>query len=79
MDWDQECNDRRKEQSHERIAVLETQVKGLKKDLDIIQGQLDSILAELIRYKGFLGGITFIISGVILAWQFVGEWVKRNL
>ena len=72
MAWDSEPQ-------NERVAVLESELTQVKKDLQDIRETTEQILSELTRYKGFLGGITFIISGVLLSWQLFGEWIKRNL
>ena len=77
MAWTGE--ERRRESSQERIAILETQVESLKGELKLIQNQLDAVLGEMTRYRGFLGGVTFIVSGALVAWQFCGDWVKKNL
>jgi hypothetical protein len=77
MDWNGE--ERRKDAPNERVAVLENEVRALKVELDDMQTKLDMILAEITRYRGFLGGIMFIISGVGLAWQIFGEHLKKWL
>lgn len=69
--------ERRTNSPNERVAVLELEVATLKTELDDINRKLDSILSEMTRYKGFLGGITFIISGAYVAWQIAGEHIRR--
>ena len=64
---------------NERIAVLEQRVCTLKDELDDIQVKLDNILAEMTRYKGFIGGVTFIVSGAYVAWQLIGDHMRKWL
>ena len=74
MTWD---GDERRH--NERIAVLEQRVCTLKDELDDIQVKLDNILAEMTRYKGFIGGVTFIVSGAYVAWQLIGDHLRKWL
>lgn len=62
----------------ERIAIAEREIQRLIADSEDIQKKLDSILAEITKYRGFIGGITFIISGAVIAWQLLGEYVFKS-
>lgn len=46
----------------ERVAVLESQVEGVRQKEDAILEKLDRIEKEMTRYKGFLGGVAFLGS-----------------
>lgn len=59
----------------ERIAVLEAEVKSLKEEQEEILEVVQSIHSELIRYKGFLGGVAFIASGIGVFLTIFKEWV----
>lgn len=63
----------------ERIAVLEAEVKSLKQEQDKILDCVQNIHAEMIRYKGFLGGIAFITSGIVVFLSFFKEWLAKHL
>lgn len=62
----------------ERIAVLEAEAKTTKERLGLIIDKLDTVEKELTRYKGFLGGITFIMSGIVVAVGLVKDWFLKQ-
>jgi hypothetical protein len=64
---------------NERIAVLEAEVKGLKKDQNEILICMHSIKDEMTRYKGFLGGVAFIASGVGIFLTLFKDWIIKHL
>ena len=63
----------------ERIAVLEAEVRGLKQEQDKILLCVQDIHAELIRYKGFLGGVAFIASGVGIFITLFKDWLIKHI
>lgn len=63
----------------ERIAVLESEVKTLKDNHQEMLELMHSIKDEMTRYKGFLGGITFIASGVGIFLTLFKDWVVNHL
>jgi ABC-type uncharacterized transport system fused permease/ATPase subunit len=63
----------------ERIAVLESEVRELKKEQDKVLECVQNIHSEMIRYKGFLGGIAFIASGVLIVITLAKDWIIKNL
>lgn len=63
MDWD--GRERRGDDHSERIAVLESKIEAVEaKQNDILKG-LQTIHTEMTKYKGFLGGVVFLASGVV--------------
>lgn len=67
MDWDVEF-DRR---NPERLAALEAEVKAVKENVNeikVMQSESNKAIIELkeqlIKHKGFLGGIVFAVSAV---------------
>lgn len=58
----------------ERLVVLEQEVKALKEDLGTILSEVKMINAQMVKYRGFLGGITFVLSGIPLVWMFGKDW-----
>jgi hypothetical protein len=62
----------------ERIAVLESEVKGLKADQQEILACMHSIKDEMTRYKGFLGGIAFLASGVGIFLTLFKDWILKH-
>lgn len=60
---------------HERVAVLETRVE----DSLVLQGrilsELKGIHGELTKYKGFIGGVLFVISGIITLLLLLKGWL----
>ena len=63
----------------ERIAVLEAEVKELKADQQEILKCLHAIKDEMTRYKGFLGGIAFIASGIGIFLTVFKDWLLKHL
>lgn len=63
----------------ERIAVLEAEVKELKKEQDKILDCVQNIHSEMVRYKGFLGGIAFLTSGVVVFITLFKDWLIKHL
>lgn len=60
---------------NERIAVLEEQMVTANRKLDL----LDDIHKELTKYKGFIGGILFVVSAVWTLLLFAKDWVKIKI
>lgn len=63
----------------ERIAVLEAEVKALKHEQDKVLECVQEIHSEMVRYKGFLGGMTFIASGILIAITLAKDWIIKHL
>lgn len=63
----------------ERIAVLESEVKELKSDQQEILACMHAIKDEMTRYKGFLGGVAFIASGVGIFLTLFKDWIIKHL
>lgn len=62
----------------ERIVALETELVALKSSHVETIKKLDQILSEMTRYKGFLGGITFLMGGVGVAWSLFHSWIEKH-
>jgi hypothetical protein len=62
----------------ERIAVLEAEVRSLKDDQQEILTCMHSIKDEMTRYKGFLGGIAFLASGVGIFLTLFKDWLLKH-
>lgn len=63
----------------ERIAVLEAEVRAMKEHQDEILKVMNSIREEMTRYKGFLGGIAFIVSCLGVALTVFKDWIVDNI
>lgn len=63
----------------ERIAVLEAEVKELKADQQEILKVMHEVKDEMTRYKGFLGGVAFIASGVGIFLTLFKDWIIKHL
>ena len=50
--------------SIERIAVLEAEVEKLQASQKEILDCIHAVRDEMMRYKGFLGGVAFLASGI---------------
>lgn len=63
----------------ERIAVLESEVGALKKDQEEILKIMHEIKDEMTKYKGFLGGIAFLVSGLGVAFTLFKDWIFKHI
>lgn len=63
----------------ERIAVLESEVQTLKENQKEILDCMHSIKDEMTRYKGFLGGVAFLISGLTVFLTLFKDWFLRHI
>jgi hypothetical protein len=63
----------------ERIAILETKVNSLQDNHDEMLKLMHDIKDEMTRYKGFLGGIAFIASGIGIFLTLFKDWLLKHL
>ena len=63
----------------ERIAVLETKVNNLQDNHEEMLKLMHDIKDEMTRYKGFLGGIAFIASGIGIFLTLFKDWLIKHL
>jgi hypothetical protein len=63
----------------ERIAILETKVNSLQENHEEMLKLMHDIKDEMTRYKGFLGGIAFIASGIGIFLTLFKDWLLKHL
>lgn len=63
----------------ERIAVLEAKVEQLNAEQEKVLAKLDEIYSEMTKYRGFLGGIAFIASGIGIFLTLFKDWIIKHL
>lgn len=63
----------------ERTAVLETKVSALEDNHAEMLKIMHEIRDEMTRYKGFLGGIAFLVSCLVVAISMFKEWIIKHL
>ena len=63
----------------ERIAVLETKAFANSEEHQKMLEKLDSVDSTLKRYKGFVGGILFVLSGIWVILSMFKEWLIQHL
>ena len=63
----------------ERIAILETKVNSLQDNHEEMLKLMHDIKDEMTRYKGFLGGIAFIASGIGIFLTLFKDWLIKHL
>jgi len=54
-------------------------VQSLKEEQDKILQCVQNIHAEMVRYKGFLGGIAFIVSGIGIFLTVFRDWLVAHI
>lgn len=63
----------------ERIAVLETKVDNLEANHKEMLQLMHDIKDEMTRYKGFLGGIAFLVSCLGIALTLFKDWIIKHI
>lgn len=64
---------------HERLAVIETKVEDLEENHAELLKLMHEIKDEMTRYKGFLGGVAFIASGIGIFLTLFKDWIIKHL
>jgi hypothetical protein len=62
----------------ERIIVIETKVEDLEENHKELLKLMHEIKDEMTRYKGFLGGIAFLASGVGIFLTIFKDWLLKH-
>lgn len=62
----------------ERIAILETKVEAMSRELASIDGKLDTITSALSRNKGFWGAVLIVTSALWAAITQFGHLFTRG-
>jgi hypothetical protein len=63
----------------ERLAVIESKVEVLEDNHRELLKLMHEIKDEMTRYKGFLGGIAFLTSGVLVFLTLFKDWFIKHL
>ena len=63
----------------ERIAIVETKVEDLEDNHKELLRLMHEIKDEMTRYKGFLGGVAFIASGIGIFLTLFKDWLIKHL
>jgi len=64
---------------YERLAVIETKVEDLEDNHAELLKLMHEIKDEMTRYKGFLGGVAFIASGIGIFITLFKDWIIKHL
>lgn len=62
----------------ERIAIVETKVDTLEDNHKELLHLMHEIKDEMTRYKGFLGGLAFLASGVGIFLTVFKDWIVKH-
>lgn len=63
----------------ERLVVVETEIDTLKDNHKEMLKIMHEIKDEMTRYKGFLGGIAFLVSCLGVAFGIFKEWIYKHM
>jgi len=63
----------------ERLAVIEAKVEDLEQNHKELLKLMHEVKDEMTRYKGFLGGVAFIASGVGIFLTLFKDWIIKHL
>ena len=64
---------------YERLAILETKVDDLEDNHKELLKLMHEVKDEMTRYKGFLGGVAFIASGIGIFLTLFKDWIIKHL
>jgi len=64
---------------YERLAVIETKVEDLEENHAEMLRLMHDIKDEMTRYKGFLGGVAFIASGIGIFLTLFKDWILKHI
>ena len=64
---------------YERLAVIETKVEDLEQNHKELLKLMHEVKDEMTRYKGFLGGVAFIASGIGIFLTLFKDWILKHL
>ena len=62
----------------ERVVILETQVELLQEDIKEILAELKTVNSSLTKFRGFMGGIWFIVGSLPIIWTLGKDWIKSH-
>ena len=62
----------------ERLIVIETKVEDLETNHKELLKIMHEIKDEMTRYKGFLGGVAFIASGIGIFLTLFKDWIFKH-
>lgn len=62
----------------ERLAVIESKVETLEDNHKELLKLMHEVKDEMTRYKGFLGGIAFLTSGVVVFLTIFKDWLIKH-
>lgn len=63
----------------ERLAIVETKVDSLEDNHKELLKLMHEIKDEMTRYKGFLGGIAFLVSCLVVAVSLFKDWILKHI
>lgn len=61
------------------MAVIENKVEALEDNHKELLKLMHEIKDEMTRYKGFLGGLAFIASGIGIFLTLFKDWIIKHL
>jgi len=64
---------------NERLAIIETKVEDLEANHKELLKLMHEVKDEMTRYKGFLGGVAFIASGIGIFLTLFKDWIIKHL
>jgi hypothetical protein len=62
----------------ERMAVIETKIETLEDNHKELLKLMHEIKDEMTKYKGFLGGLAFLASGIGIFLTVFKDWILKH-
>jgi len=62
----------------ERVVVIETNLDVMRQQHESMLEKLDLLLSENNRYKGMIGGIAIVFSGLVVCFELFGGYIREH-
>lgn len=59
----------------EMIRELKEEVHGTRDNQEALSKVVASIQADLVKYRGFIGGVSFVVACAMTAWNMLKDWI----
>ena len=71
------CKSSTREQQRESTKAME--LKLIVEELQAMRGDLQGLREDLRHYKGFIGGVAWMMGGMAAVFGFVVSWLKGEM
>lgn len=62
----------------QEVGSLGAAVADVRSAIKAIDDRVTAIEQDMTRYRGFIGGVSFIVGGAMIAWNLTKEWLHAQ-